>query len=73
MEREERPEFNWTSFDLRSLEVENREKSLLQFTVFGRVSWLSFEHRISSSGAWEVYTSIVMAWKFFFSKPGKEH
>lgn len=73
MEREEKPEFNWTSLDLKSLQVENREKVLLQFLVFGRVSWLSFGHRISGSDAREVYTRIIMAWKSFFNKPGKEH
>lgn len=73
MEREEKTEFNWTSLDLKSLEVEKREKGLLQFIVFGRVSWLSLEHRISSSAACEVYTRIVMAWKSFFNKPDKEH
>jgi len=73
MQREEKPELHWTSLDLRSLEVENEEKGLLQFIVFERVIWLSFEHRISSSDAWEVYTMIVMAWKSFLNKPGKEH
>lgn len=34
MERDDKPELNWTSLDLKSLEVKNGEKGLLQFIVF---------------------------------------
>lgn len=34
MEGEDKPEFNCTSLDLKSLEMKNEEKSLLQFMVF---------------------------------------
>lgn len=34
MEREDKPEFNCTSFDLKYLEMKNGEKGVLQFIVF---------------------------------------